>query len=78
MAKPIAELTEWNFLPETELERQAILLFTNQRSAKRNCSKNQKVIKIPNTSILKNFKAYLLAKGISRLILEDSLISLDS
>ena len=75
---PISELPEWSFLPDNELERQAILLFPNQRTAKRNCSRNQKVIKIPNTSILKNFKSYLLAKGITRLIIEDSLISLEN
>jgi len=74
----ISDLPEWSFLPETELERRAILLFTNQRAAKRNCSKNQKVIKIPNTSIFRISKSYLLSKGITRLILEDLLISLDN
>ena len=74
----ISDLPEWSFLPETELERCAILLFTSQRAAKRNCSKNQKVIKIPNTRIFKISKSYLLSKGITRLILEDLLISLDN
>ncbi len=73
----ISELPEWNFLPEKELQRLAILLFPNQRDAKRNCTRNQRVIKIPNASILKISKTYLLAKGITRLILEDSLISLE-
>ncbi len=76
--QPISELPEWRFLPENELNRKAILLFTNQRTAKRNCSKNQRVIKIPNTSILRIYKTFLLAKGITRLILEDSLISLEN
>ena len=74
----ISDLPEWSFLPDNELERLAILLFPNQRTAKRNCSKNQKVIKIPDTGIFKISKSYLLSKGITRLILEDSLISLDS
>ena len=73
----ISELPEWSFLPENELQRLAILLFPNQRTAKRNCSRNQRVIKIPNTSVFKISKTYLLAKGITRLILEDSLISLE-
>ena len=73
----ISDLPEWSFLPENELERSAILLFSNQRSAKRSCSKNQKVIKIPNTSIFKLSKPYLISKGITRLILEDSIIALD-
>ena len=74
--QPISDLPEWSFLPENELKRNAILLFSNQRSAKRSCSRNQRVIKIPNTSILKTYKTYLLDKGITRLILEDSLIAL--
>ncbi len=73
----ISELSEWSFLPENEKERQAIILFSDQRSAKRSCSRNQRVIKIPNTNIFKLSKPYLISKGITRLILEDSLIGLD-
>ncbi len=76
--KTIAELTDWNFLPQSEKERNAILLFINQRSAKRNCNRNQRVIKVPNTNIFKLLSSYLIEKGITRLILEDSLISIDS
>ena len=75
--QPISELPEWSFLPENELQRNAILLFNNQRSAKRLCSRNQRVIKIPNTRIFRLSKSYLIAKGITRLILEDSIIGLD-
>ena len=74
----ISDLPEWSFLPESELERRAILLFPNKRSASRNCSKNQKVLKIPDTGIFKISKPYLLSKGITRLIIEDSLISLEN
>ena len=59
--QPISDLPEWSFLPENELKRNAILLFANQRSAKRNCSRNQRVIKIPNTSIFKISKSYLIS-----------------
>ena len=73
----ISDLPEWRFLPANELKRTAILLFANQRSAKRNCSRNQRVIKIPNTSIFKLSKSYLISKGITRLIIEDSIVALD-
>ena len=76
--KSISDLSEWSFLPENELKRNAILLFLNQRAAKRSCSKNQRVIKIPNTSVFKISKPYLISKGITRLILEDSIIALDN
>ena len=75
--QPISDLPEWSFLPEKELQRNAILLFANQRSAKRVCSRNQRVIKVPNTSIFKLSKTYLISKGITRLILEDSIIAVD-
>ncbi len=75
--QPISDLPEWSFLPENELQRNAILLFANQRSAKRICSRNQRVIKVPNTNIFKLSKSYLISKGITRLILEDSIIGLD-
>tara|TARA_Y100001968_G_scaffold327815_1_gene373659 strand:+ start:2601 stop:3368 length:768 start_codon:yes stop_codon:yes gene_type:complete len=75
--KLISDLPEWSFLPDHELQRNAILLFANQRTAKRICARNQRVIKIPNTSIFKLSKSYLISKGITRLILEDSIIGLD-
>ena len=76
--QPISTLPEWSFLPENELKRNAILLFANQRAAKRICSRNQRVIKIPNTSVFEISKPYLISKGVTRLILEDSLIALDN
>ncbi len=75
--QPISELEEWSFLPENELKRNAIVLFANQRSAKRICSRNQRVIKIPNTSVFNLSKSYLISKGVTRLILEDLIIGLD-
>tara|TARA_Y100001968_G_scaffold265988_1_gene255330 strand:- start:681 stop:1451 length:771 start_codon:yes stop_codon:yes gene_type:complete len=75
--QPISDLPEWSFLPEKELQRNAILLFSTQRSAKRICSRNQRVIKIPNTNVFELSKSYLISKGITRLILEDSIIGLD-
>ena len=74
----ISDLPEWSFLPENELKRTAILLFSNQRAAKRICSRNQRVIKIPNTNVFNLSKSYLISKGITRLILEDSIIGLDN
>ncbi len=73
----ISDLPEWSFLPENELKRIAIVLFSNQRTAKRICSRNQRVIKIPNTKVFNLSKSYLISKGITRLIFEESIIGLD-
>ncbi len=73
----LRELPDWSFLPEDEKERQVISLFANQRAAKKNCSKGQRVIKVPNSNVFIISKSYLLSKGITRLVLDDSLIALD-
>ncbi len=77
-SKLISEFPEWSFLPDDELKNRAILLFSTQRSAKRSCLKTQRVIKIPDTNIFNLSKSYLLGKGITRLIIDDSIIALDS
>ena len=75
--KTISDFPEWSFLPENELRRNALLLFSSQRTAKRSCNRNQRVIKIPNKRVFEVSKSYLLSKGITRLIIEDSIIALD-
>ena len=74
----LSDLSDWNFLPDLEKERKVIPLFLTQREAKRTCSRSQRVIKIPNTKIFEITKDYLLSKGITRLVIEDSLITLDN
>ena len=71
------DLPQWSFLPESEKERQVISLFATQRAAKRNCSRGQRVIKVPDSNVFVITKHFLLSKGITRLVLEDSLIALD-
>lgn len=75
--KLIAELPEWSFLPDSEKERKVLYLYPNQRNAKRNCTRNQKVIKIPDSKIFLLTVQSLLAKGITRLIIDDLLVQLD-
>tara|TARA_Y100001968_G_scaffold272018_1_gene264010 strand:- start:131 stop:967 length:837 start_codon:yes stop_codon:yes gene_type:complete len=76
-SQSISDLPEWQFLPDEELKRKAIILFSNQRSAKRNCSKNQRVIKIPNTNVFQISRSYIVSKGITRIIHDDSIMALD-
>lgn len=76
-SKPLKEFSQWSFLPEHDQERLAIMLFSNQRSAKRNCSRNQRVLKVPNPDVFKLSCPFLLSKGITRLIIDDCLIALD-
>ncbi len=76
-ARPLKEFSDLAFLSEVEKERYGLCLFSNQRSAKRSCARSQRVIKIPNSSIFGISKSFLLARGITRLVLEGVLIALD-
>lgn len=69
-AKPLREFPELGTLPEDEQERQALMLFTNPRQAKRQCGRTQRVIKVPDAGVLERRSSYLVAQGITRLVLE--------
>ena len=69
-AKPLREFPELGSLPEEEQELQALMLFTNPRQAKRQCGRSQRVIKVPDSEVLQRRSAYLVAQGITRLVIE--------
>ncbi len=75
-ARPLKEFPELGLLPPDEEELQALQVFVNPRQAKRHCGRSQRVIKIPDTRIFERTASHLLAQGISRLVIENSLYSL--
>jgi hypothetical protein len=75
-AKPLKDFPELGQLPDGEEERQALLVFANPRQAKRHCGRSQRVIKVPDTRVLERTAPYLIAQGISRVVIEGSLYSL--
>ena len=74
--KLLGEYPEWSFLPNKDLERKTIKIFSEIKQAKKSCSKNLKVIKIPNPNVFKIASYSLKAKGISRIIFDNSLVAL--
>ena len=74
--KLLGEYPEWSFLPDKDLERKTIKIFSEQKQAKKSCTKNLKVIKIPNPNVFKIASYSLKAKGISRIIFDNSLVAL--
>ena len=76
LARPLREFTELGPLPQDEEERQAVGVFGNQRLAKRHCGRNQRVIPLPNPSLLLLTAPYLSAQGISRVVIDGSLYAL--
>ena len=75
-AKPLKDFPELGQLPADEEERQALMVFANPRQAKRHCGRTQRVIKVPDTRVLERTAPYLIAQGISRVVIEGSLYSL--
>ncbi len=75
-ARPLSEFPELGPLPPQELERQALVVFANPRQAKRQCGRSQRVIKLPDVRVLERTASYLLAQGITRVVMEGSLYSL--
>lgn len=69
-ARPLREFPELGALPDDEQERQALMLYANPRQAKRQCGRSQRVIKVPDTGVLERTSSYLVAQGITRLVVE--------
>ena len=74
--KLLNDYPEWQFLSKEELNRNTIEIFYDLKIAKRFCSKEQKVIKVPNTDVFRIVAPLLLSRGISRIVTADQLIAL--
>ncbi len=74
--KFLRDYPEWEFLPSEDLDRKCIEIYSDLKTAKRICNKEQKVIKVPNTDVFKLVAPILIAKGISRIVNSEELIAL--
>ena len=50
-ARPLKEFSELGLLADDDQDRRALCLFANPRSAKRQCGRSLRVIKVPDTSV---------------------------
>ena len=74
--KLLKEYVEWNLKKEKDLNRKTIEIYFDLKIAKRSCSKEQKVIKVPNSDVFRIAAPILISKGISRIVSTDLLIAL--
>ena len=74
--KVLRDYPDWHFLPDDDLNRNTIEIFNDLKVAKRDCKKEQKVLKVPNTNVFKITARILISKGITRIVNDDKLISL--
>ena len=75
--KLLKEFPEWEFLSSHDLNRKTIEIFLDLNTAKRSCSKDQKVLKVPNTDVFRIAAPNLIARGISRIVCPENLIALN-
>ena len=74
--KTLRDYPEWSFLPEKDLNRMCLEIFDDHKYAKKLCSKNQKLIKIPNPNVFSVASDLLKSKGITRIIFNKLLLAL--
>ena len=74
--KFLKDFPEWDFLPNSDLNRKTIEIYFDINLAKRSCNKEQKVLKVPNTDVFRIAAPVLLKKGISRIVCAENLIAL--
>ena len=63
-------------MPQDDLSRKTIEIFFDLNLAKRSCTREQKVLKVPNTDVFRIARSNLIAKGISRIVCAENLIAL--
>lgn len=73
---PVKDFSELGSVAATEMDQQAIALFSNPRQAKRQCGRSQRVIKVPDSGVFGRTAPFILAQGISRIVLEGSLYAI--
>ena len=74
--KYLKDFPDWQFLAQDDLNRKIIQIYIDLKKAKRNCSKEQKILKVPNTEVFKIVAPILKSKGISRIVSDNNLIAL--
>ena len=74
--KVLKDYPEWQFLPQEDLLLTTIEIYFDLKVAKRDCKKDQKVIKVTNPNVFKIASKIMISRGITRIICDKQLISL--
>ena len=76
ITRPLKAFGELGQIPVAEIREKTLPVFDNHRVALRFATRNQKVLKIPDGNMIKKAAPYLLAKGITRLLIDGQVYSL--
>jgi hypothetical protein len=73
---PLKTFADLGQIPEAEEESRTLPVFENHNVARRFSRRNQRVVKVPDGSLLQTTSPYLQAKGITRLFIDGQVFSL--
>ncbi|WOD41735.1 hypothetical protein [Nodosilinea sp. E11] len=73
---PLRTFAELGQIPETEGDSRTLPVFENHNVARRFSRRNQRVVKVPDGTLLQTTSPYLQAKGITRLFIDGQVFSL--
>jgi len=78
ITRPLREFAELGQIPSEEIQEKTLPVFDNHRVARRFSNRMQRVIKLPDGALLQKTGAQLHAKGITRLLINGQVYSLQS
>ena len=73
---PLRTFAELGQIPEAEGDSRTLPVFENHNVARRFSRRNQRVVKVPDGTLLQTTSPYLQAKGITRLFIDGQVFSL--
>lgn len=76
IARPLKEFGDLGQIPSEEVLEKTLPVFDNHRVAKRFSNRTQRVIKIPDSKVLRKTSSHLQAKGITRLLIDGQVYAL--
>lgn len=78
IVRPLKEFTHLGKIPPEETQQKTLPIFDNHRVARRFSNRTQRVIKVPNSNVLRKASSHLKAKGITRIFLDGRVYSLSN
>ena len=76
ITRPLRDFGELGQIPETDVQSRTLPIFDNHRVARRFSRRNQRVVKVPDGTVLRKTSSYLQEKGITHLLLDGQIYSL--
>ncbi|MFP4009256.1 MAG: transposase, partial [Spirulinaceae cyanobacterium] len=76
ITRPLRDFSDLGQIPTAEVQQKTLPVFDNHRVARRFSNRSQRVIKVPDGRMLDKAGDYLIAKGITRLLIDGQVYSL--